>query len=302
MGHRRRVVAGLASLVGLSMGALRYDRFIEPRRLQVKRYRLMVPELPSKLDGTTIAHLTDFHVGMRGTQDATLRRAVRWATRQHADITVLTGDFTHDGVWRQGADLFSGLTAVSHVFAVLGNHDHLASEAATGEIVRRLEGQGMRVLSNANETVAVGGGEVVVVGVDDPHLDKDNLGKAMRGISGDREPGRPAMLLGHVPDIVDQAAPGRFELTVAGHTHGGQLRFSPWKRTTPLDVPVKVGELDSDYARGTHMVNGNPLLVSNGLGVAGMPLRFMAPPQVALIELRMGNDARIDEIDDVVVR
>lgn len=296
------MILGLSSLAGLSLGALAYARFIEPRRLQVKRYRLMVPELPTELDGMTIAHLTDFHVGMRGTQAATLGRAVRWATNQHPDITVLTGDFTHDGVWRRGADIFSGLTAVSRVFAVLGNHDHQANEAATREIARRLEGQGMRVLSNANETVAIRGGDVVVVGVDDPHLDKDNLGKAMRGISGDREPGRPAVLLGHVPDIVDQAAPGRFALTVAGHTHGGQLRFSPWKRTTPLDVPMKVGELDSDYARGTHMVNGNPLLVSNGLGVSGAPLRFMAPPQVALIELRRRDVAGIDEIEDAVDR
>lgn len=291
----RRLVWGGAALGAVGGAALGYARFVEPRRLQVVRYRLTVPDLPPGLEGTTIAHLTDFHVGMRGTQGATLRRAVAWATARRPDLTVLTGDFTHDGLWRRRAGLFAGLARVSSVFAVLGNHDHLASEAATREIVRRLEAQGVRVLGNAHAEVAARTGRLLLVGVDDPHLDKDDLGAAMRGISASREPDRPAILLGHVPDIVERAAPGRFALTVAGHTHGGQLRFSPWKRFTPLEVPMVVGDLDSAYARGTHVVNGNPLLVSNGLGVSGVPLRFLAPPQVGLVTMVRGDEAGIEE-------
>jgi len=164
--------------------------------------------------------------------------------------------------------------------------------------VRRLESQGVTVLSNANAELTVRGGRILLIGVDDPHLDKDNLGRAMRGVSGIREADRPAMLLGHVPDIVEQAPPGRFALTVAGHTHGGQLRFSPWKRFTPLEVPMIVGGLDSEYPRGTHVVRGNPLLVSNGLGVSGVPFRFLAPPQVAIVELHRGAVAGIEEVTE----
>lgn len=298
MRYRSLVVGGVAGALGLGAIGLGYARFVEPRRLQVKRYRLSVPDLPAGLEGVTIAHLTDFHVGMRGTQAATLRRAVTWATGQRPDLTLLTGDFTHDGVWRRGADLFAGLAEVSRVYAVLGNHDHLASDAASAEIVRRLESQGVVVLSNAHAEVAVRGGRMLLVGVDDPHLDKDNLGLAMRGVAGERERERPAILLGHVPDIVEQAAPGRFALTVAGHTHGGQMRFSPWKRFTPLEVPMVVGDLDSGYPRGTHVVDGNPLLVSNGLGVSGVPLRFLAPPQVAIVTVARGEEAGIEDASD----
>src|SRR3712207_7832445 len=54
-----------------------------------------------------------------------------------------------------------------------------------------------------------------------------------------------------------------------------QLRFSPFKRRTPLDVPMIAGGLDSPYARGSHVVNGNPLYVNSGLGVSGVPFRFL---------------------------
>ena len=67
MRYRLRLVGGLSGAMGLGIVGLGYARFVEPRRLQVKRYRLSVPELPPGLEGTTIAHLTDFHVGMRGT-------------------------------------------------------------------------------------------------------------------------------------------------------------------------------------------------------------------------------------------
>jgi len=124
-----------------------------------------------------------------------------------------------------------------------------------------------------------------VVAVDDPSHGRDDLATAMAGLPPEREAERPAILLGHAPDVVDRAPPGRFALTLAGHTHGGQLRSSPFKRRTPLDVSMAAGGLDSAYARGALVVNGNPLFVNSGLGVSGVPFRFLAPPQVACFTL-----------------
>ena len=67
MRYHSLLIRGLSGALCLGVLTVGYARFVEPRRLQVKRYRLRVPDLPAGMEGTTIAHLTDFHVGMRGT-------------------------------------------------------------------------------------------------------------------------------------------------------------------------------------------------------------------------------------------
>ncbi|MDP9366099.1 MAG: metallophosphoesterase [Chloroflexota bacterium] len=276
--------AAAAAIAGVLLG---YAYAIEPRRLQRRSYRVAVPDLPDELEGLTIAHLTDFHVGMTGTRRSTLRRALRLAADWRPDLVALTGDFVHDGRWLPGAALFRDMAATAPTFAVLGNHDHAATAAATEGIVAALRAQGVTVLRNEHRTVPVRGGrgEVVVVAVDDPSQGRDDLATAMVGLSSEVERRRPTLLLGHAPDVIDRAPPNRFALTLAGHTHGGQLRSSPFKRRTPLDVSMAAGGLDSAYARGTLVVNGNPLFVNSGLGLSGVPFRFLAPPQVARFTL-----------------
>lgn len=291
--------AALVAGATLALAALAYARLIEPRRLQTVRYRLGIDDLPDALVGVRIVHLTDFHVGMEGTSLATLRRAIDRAITERPDIVGLTGDFTHDGIWQPDADLFATLARVAPTFAVLGNHDYDAGERQTERVIGALRDQGVRVLRNAHAVVPVrdGAGDLLIVAVDDPHLDRDDLPTAMAGIAATREIARPALLLGHVPDIVDEAPPDRFALTLAGHTHGGQLRFSPLKRFTPLELPMIAGDLDSKYPRGTHVVNANPLFVNNGLGVSGVPFRFLAPPQLAVFTLARGTDPNRDPDD-----
>ena len=290
---RAWLLAGVAGIIGLALAALGYAYAVEPRRLQKRCFRLGIPDLPAALEGVRIAHLTDFHVGMAGTHGPTLRRAVAVARDWRPDLVALTGDFVHEGHWEPDASLFAGLARTAPTFAVLGNHDVQASPAATERIVAALRGQGVQVLRNEHRVVPVreGRGELVLVAVDDPSLGHDDLPTAMAGLPDRPDPNRPTILLGHAPEIVDRAPPARFALTVAGHTHGGQLRFSPFKRRTPLELPMIAGGLDSPYARGSHLVNGNPLFVNSGLGVSGIPFRFLAPPQVACFVLARGVDA-----------
>lgn len=288
----RRVAAAVVGAILIGTAALTYAYAIEPRRLQERRFRVGVPDLPPSLDGVRIAHLTDFHVGMAGTRRSTLRRAVEVAASWHPDLVALTGDFVHWGRWEPRAELFAELARSVPTFAVLGNHDHKEDARATERIVAALRAQGVSVLRNEHRVVPLGDdkSELVLVAVDDPSIGEDDLAAAMDGLPVGREIERPAILLGHAPDIVDKVPPDRFALTLAGHTHGGQLRFSPFKRRTPLELPMIAGGLDSRYARGTHLVRGNPLFVNSGLGVSGVPFRFLAPPQVACFTLRRGVD------------
>lgn len=288
----RNVAVALVWAIAVAGLLLGYAYAIEPRRLRERRFRLGVPGLPPALEGLRIAHLTDFHVGMSGTHRSTLRRAVAVALAWQPDLVALTGDFVHAGRWEPGADLFRGLAAAAPTFAVLGNHDLSASPAAADRIAGELAAQGVRVLRNEHRVVSVRGGvEVVVVAVEDPSLDHDDLPAAMVGLPATPEVERPAILLGHAPEIVDRAPPGRFAVTLAGHTHGGQIRISPFTRRTPLELPMIAGGLDSPYARGGHVVRGNPLYVNAGLGVSGIPFRFLSPPEVAFFTLTGEIDA-----------
>ncbi len=285
-GAKVRIAATIAAAAGvLASATLAYARWIEPRRLQAVVFSLGVPGLPPALEGTRIAHLTDFHAGTAGTHLPTLRRAVAVARGWRPDLVALTGDFADDGRWRRDLHLFEGLAAEAPTVAVLGNHDRMASPAATERIVAGLRAQGVDVLRNEHRLVRVPGGVLEVVAVDDPSTDRDDAAAALAGLPRDPDPSRPAILLGHAPDVVDRAPAGRFALALAGHTHGGQIRSSPFRRTTPLDLSMAVGGLDSRYARDVHYVHGIPLFVSNGLGQSGVPFRFLAPPQVALFVL-----------------
>lgn len=298
-GGWRRIVRVVTGIGGCGLLLLAYASVLEPRRLQILRYQLGVPDLPPALEGVRIAHLTDFHVGMAGTRRSTLRRALDIARSWSPDVVALTGDFVHNGRWERDAGFFTDLARTTPTLAVLGNHDYRDSAQSTSTIVSALQAEGVQVLRNVHRVVRLrqGDGEIAFVAVDDPSLGRDNLTAAMAGLPTTREPRRPAVLLGHAPDIVDQAPPDRFALTLAGHTHGGQIRFSPFKRRTPLELPMIAGGLDSAYARGTHLVNGNPLFVNSGLGVSGIPLRFLAPPQVVCFTLTRTVDETKDADD-----
>lgn len=296
--RRRALLGGLGGVSVVAALVLGYAYAVEPRRLRERRFRLGVPGLLPSLEGLRIAHLTDFHVGMTGTHRPTLRRAVAAALAWEPELVALTGDFVHAGRWEAGADLFRELAAAAPTFAVLGNHDLSVSAAATDRIADKLDAQGVAVLRNEHRVVPIRDrAEVVVVAVDDPSLDHDDLPVAMLGLSSTPDAARPAILLGHAPEIADQAPPGRFVLTLAGHTHGGQIRMSPFTRRTPLDLPMIAGGLDSPYARGGHVVRGNPLYVNAGLGVSGIPFRFLAPPEVVFFTLTGGVDESRDTDD-----
>ena len=124
----------------------------------------------------------------------------------------------------------------------------------------------------------------MVAGVEDAQTGRPDVAQAGRDIS----PKSFAILLSHNPDALPEGlprAPGAFDLGLAGHTHGGQLTlFGLW---APY-VPSKYGQR---FRGGWSTVDGVPVLVSRGTGAYILPMRFFAPPQVHLIELRQGKAA-----------
>jgi predicted MPP superfamily phosphohydrolase len=279
----RALALGAAGAAVAGGSLLAYAHLVEPRRLTVERWTVRVPGLPPAWEGLRIVHLTDFQVGMWGEARSLPARAVRRALALTPDLVFLTGDFTDAGRWSSRLEIFRPLAERARCYAVLGNHDHLKSAADTEAIAAGLRAQGITVLMNEHAELSRDGETWQIVGIDDLATEHADLLAAITGIPRDR---KLLALLTHVPEGADYAPEGWFPLIVAGHTHGAQIRLSLLRRLSWLRLAV--GASQTKYPRGWFEVRGGLLYVNRGLGLSNLPLRFGAPPEVALFVLSGG--------------
>lgn len=282
----------------------------EPFRLGVTRYRLSPPDWPAGLT-LRVAVLTDLHVCEPWMGLDRLRRIVGRTNALAPDVVMLLGDYVRGGrmgLWSRAvpheawAAALSGLRAPLGVHAVLGNHDWWEDadvqrqRAGPVRSRRALEAAGVPVYENDAVRLEKDGLPFWIAGLGDqwafwpaqPHSDFSfrsdgfegvhDLAATLAPITDDA----PVILMVHEPDIFPEV-PARVALTVAGHTHGGQVTFAGY---APV-VPSRYGQR---YLRGHIVEDGRNLVVSAGLGCSTLPVRFGAPPEIVLIELASGHD------------
>lgn len=238
---------------------------------RIRRLDVPVPGLPPALDGVTIAHLTDFHVG-RFTRGRVLERMVEETNRLDADLVALTGDFINHSLRDLPAalDVIRALRARSLVAACEGNHD-LIENARTFRM--EAERGGMPLLLGGLATAEVRGQRVQLMGVPWSHSEdatRDNI----RALLARRDASAWPLLLAHHPHAWD-AAEG-IPLTLAGHTHGGQLMLSE---------RMGFGPAMFRYWSGLYTRPDRSLVVSNGIG-NWFPIRIQAPAELLHLTLR----------------
>lgn len=245
--------------------------------LRLEEVDIRVAGLPDDLDGLRIAQLTDIHFGpFFGS--AELERAVAMANETRPHLTVVTGDL----ITQRGDNLvecirlLSALKADAGVYGCHGNHEYYARalEAAT------LLGQsyGIRYLRYGAENLRFGDATLRLAGVDyqSMHARGNYLRKPAKYMP---EPGLFNVLLSHNPDVFPRADELGFQLTLAGHTHGGQVNFEI------LHEHLNVARFFTPYTRGLYQRGGSSVYVSAGLGTVAAPVRLGAPPEVTLIRL-----------------
>jgi uncharacterized protein len=246
-------------------------------RPELTRHVLLIDDLPPQLDGLRLLHVTDLHAHDASGPSACLPEIASALTY---DLTLYTGDFIDgDEDIAPLTALLSAMPDQAPSFAVLGNHDYwsLTDEPRRNDaagLERALSGLGITVLHNS-ATPALDG-RVYIAGVDDPVTRCDDIGAAMAAVPQDAA----CLLLAHSPDIVLRLAGHRPTLVLAGHTHGGQIRL-------PIFGPVvNLTSLPRRLTMGYHVHQGIPLFVSRGIGYSGLDIRFLCPPEIALLELR----------------
>lgn len=264
---RDALAAGLA----LSAAVGLYGVVREPRTV---RRELVLPGWPAALDGLRVAHLTDIHCGTY-TPERRVRRWIERANRLGADVAAVTGDLVTSGPAHVEAvaRALGGLRAPLGAYVSLGNHDYFTD---TERLVRGLSAHGLVVLRNRGVELGEGERAFYLAGADDTWTRRDDVARALAG----RPAGRPAILLAHDPNLFDEAADHGVELTLAGHTHGGQVAVPGAGKKWNL------ARLVTAYTYGRFRRGASTLYVSRGAGTTGPPVRLGAPGEITLLTLR----------------
>ena len=272
----RRLSFSLA-LFGIALGVDAF--FVEPARLVVNQQELRLPAWPEELSGLRVAFISDLHVGSPHWGLARLHDLVSRLNAQRPDLILLGGDYLINDIWfgeHVEADPIalelSQLRAPLGVFAVLGNHDWWNN----GPKVRAaFEAHGITVLDDEVRRLHFKGKSFCLLGVRD---ETERLRSARKELEL-ALPGMPLIVLMHEPDLfadLDERA----TLTLAGHTHGGQVDLPLLGRRI---VPSRFG---SRYAAGQIVESGRHMFVTTGVGTSILPIRFRVPPEIALLTLR----------------
>ncbi|WP_088345884.1 MULTISPECIES: metallophosphoesterase [Rhodomicrobium] len=286
---RRRFLQGAGGLVLLGASGSAYAGVIEPRfRLSLAEWTVAHPAWPAAAPPLRIVALADLHAMHPWMPVPRIESIVAEANALRPDLIVLLGDYVagmqrfRTGIvpiadWTQA---LAALRAPLGVHAVLGNHDWWVDAKA---VRRGLESSGIEVLENMAVKLSGDGRRFWLAGLGDQlaipqargFKGVDDLPTTIAQISGDTD---PAILLAHEPDIFPRV-PERVTLTLSGHTHGGQVLLPFIGRPA---VPSRYGER---FAYGHIVEGGRHLIVSAGLGLSCFPVRFMVPPEIALITL-----------------
>ena len=277
---RRQFMSAAAALapplftVGLTGVAL-----AQLNHFRVRRFTLSIPALPRALDGITIAHVTDVHVG-RMTRGRVLRDMVNTTNALRADLVLLTGDLIDHSL----ADLSEGIALVKAMegryglWMIEGNHDLIENGA---EFERRVKASGVPLLLNESAVANVRGHPVQLFGLRwvfgyAPRQCERVTAGWLRELMRQRQPDAFPILLAHHPHAFDAAVEAELPLTLSGHTHGGQLM---------LDSQHGAGPAFFRYWSGLYTRGRGQMIVSNGVG-NWFPIRINAPAEIVHVTLR----------------
>jgi uncharacterized protein len=301
------VIAGAVPFVSAAYGFLE-ERF----RFYVREVEISIANLPPALDGLRITQVSDIHIGSY-MPIAQVRRAVGMANELRGDLAVVTGDFLTgrtDPLEDCIAEL-SRLRAPLGVWGCNGNHEIYArAEKESAELFHKF---GMKLLRQENAELRWQGSAFNLLGVD-YQRQRDAEGNRSQMLAGVESLVRrdvPNILLSHNPNSFPKAAEMGIELSLAGHTHGGQVRveildhrWSPAEFLTPYVAGLykrplfAPADLDINEIPGFRPASSiqlpassiqlpaSSIYVNRGLGTIGAPVRLGVPPEITLITLR----------------
>ncbi|MGE3301620.1 MAG: metallophosphoesterase [Hyphomonadaceae bacterium] len=268
-------------VVAAPAGLLVWSVFVEPRMLEARHVAITDPDW--RAPRLRIGVIADTHVPGPNVSPERVQEIVARMNAMKPDVVFLLGDYVEGerpaarraaserSQVLRGIDAFSDLDAPLGVYAVLGNHDYWYDPHA---VRRALEQAGVIVLENEGHMIAWQGAPVWIGGLGDVEGVGADIPETLKSAPGEAS----VVMLAHRPDVFADM-PARVALTLVGHTHCGQINLPLFGRI----VPASYGSIA--YPCGSYDTDGRKLYVSGGVGTSIAPVRFRAPPEIALVTL-----------------
>lgn len=292
--HLKKIVIGFIGLAILSVIALIYGFYIEPNRLVVNEHTLKIKNWNKTFNGLKIVAISDVHGGSSYITEEKIRTIVQTVNAQNPDLIVILGDFVSEtaGIGsplrmpvEKIAENLKGLKAKYGVFGVLGNHDVYYGGTRVKSILTKTAG--IKMLENEIAFIEKDGQKLRIFGLKDHEKVRNwkDFSDELKTVITENEQSGDILILEHGPDVLpmitgELSISNDLRLMLAGHTHGGQVWFPI---IGSLVVPSSYGQ---KYNYGHIKDQGLDLFVTTGIGTSILPVRFLVPPEIAVLTIQ----------------
>ena len=250
--------------------------FVEPNMLVVRKIDVSLKNWNVEHNSLKIIFIGDLHTKPMDLNR--LKKVVKTINNQKPDIVFSIGDYVNGNSYKETlyprviAKELGKVESKYGFYTVLGNHDY---DYNSVRIRKELEKNRIKVLENDTIPLDIDGKRLWLIGIKDFTVCHTNLSKNIKQVSDDEN---PVILLTHTPDVFPELG-SRVDLTLAGHTHGGQIVIPFYG---PIYVPSKYGK---KYYKGYFEDKNKKMFVTGGIGTSVFPIRFNNFPEVVILNI-----------------
>lgn len=255
----------------------------DSRTIQVEKITYEIAELPPALQDFRIVHITDIQAD-EYTGRPEIARYIEKVNALNPDLVVFTGDLISYGTdfIAMSAEELAKVEAAYGTYAVIGDHDYWADVSNFEKEYAKYD---IKLLQDQNKIIPVGQDSLLLTGITEVYS-KQVSGDSLNGLANEYVSMPLRILASHqaTEKVIKQAKSSGYELLLAGHTHGGQLRV-PF-----MFMTFSAAERDTPYLSGTFRFDDLLMNVDNGLGFTLAPVRYNAPPTISVIDLKSASE------------
>lgn len=253
--------------------------FYDTRQVQTDRISFTSKAIPESFQDFRLIHISDLQ-GDEYTGREEIARYIEQVNQLKPDMVIFTGDLISYGTdfIDMAAEELSKVQATYGLYAVIGDHDYWAG---VPNIEAALHKYDVPLIRDENKIIAADGDSLMLTGITEvysKHIGRDSLKKLTNAY-----PQRPLkIMVSHqaTGKVVKAAKQSGYEMLLAGHTHGGQLRV-PF-----LGMTFSAAERETPYLSGVYKAGKLFININNGLGFTLAPVRYNAPPNISVIDFR----------------
>lgn len=252
--------------------------YFDSYHIRIAEEKLVVADLPEALEGMSMALVGDIQVD-RFTQQKKINKMNSLFKSSETDFIFFSGDLVTSGQYyiEQGLDILCSVSHSKIRIACMGDHDYWANPIRISTSLRNC---GWKFLEDQHQIILFNDQRILITGITNIYSRRISSSK-MKALLRNAPEADLKILLIHQPSekAIQIASQFGYHLFLAGHTHGGQIRFKPYGFTLTPSM------LETSFYSGIHQLNGMRIAVTNGIGLTLAPIRYHAPAEISVLRL-----------------